>query len=471
MNRHAGYFGRSLDLLERHDIDIGNTVRIDAGRIHRGIVMPRYESSTDLRLVIKLESGYNIGIEIDKIRHIQRLDNADGADICIRNMPSPRSRGRLADNAAANAAGTSTADTADTDTSGASADTPGILDTTRDALPNILLISTGGTIASSVDYRTGAVTPTLDAQQLYESMPELAEIANITSQVALSEYSENIIPADWLKIARAIADADTGKYSGIVVAHGTDTMHYTGSFLSFALAGFPIPIVLVGSQRSPDRASSDAAYNLVGAARLAAACNTPGVFVAMHHGSSDDIIACHTATRVRKMHTSRRDAFETIDGSPAFLIRDDTVTRNISKPFFADSSGFNPRIRLDTRVGLVKYYPGLEPAVIESMTSSGYRAIIFEGTGLGHIGRTMHQAVRHAAEKEMFLGMTSQCIYGRLRMTVYESGRDLAGLGVVPLDMLAETALVKAMWASGIATTPAQMHKLMLSETASEFSG
>ena len=201
----------------------------------------------------------------------------------------------------------------------------------------ILLLSTGGTIASRIDYRTGAVTPVLSASDLLDSIPELADIAEIDSEVVISEYSENIMPEHWLALARRIderaaglrgaGDASAGggsPYTGIIVAHGTDTMHYTSAFLSFALAGLPVPVVLVGAQRSPDRASSDAATNLIGAARFVTSHGSGGgVYVAMHGGSGDDAIACHVGTRVRKNHTSRRDAFETIGGSPAFVVSAD----------------------------------------------------------------------------------------------------------------------------------------------------
>ena len=172
-----------------------------------------------------------------------------------------------------------------------------------------MLLSTGGTIASKVDYRTGAVTPILTAEELNSSVPELATIANIDAEVLFSEYSENIMPEHWLKIAEKIKEFSKSDYTGIIIAHGTDTMHYTSSFLSFALAGFPIPIVLVGSQRSSDRASSDAALNLIGATKFIIESNTKGIYVVMHQDENDDTIACHLGTRVRKNHTSKRGAF------------------------------------------------------------------------------------------------------------------------------------------------------------------
>jgi glutamyl-tRNA(Gln) amidotransferase subunit D len=182
-------------------------------------------------------------------------------------------------------------------------------------------LSTGGTIASKVDYRTGAVTPILTAEELNSSVPELAEIANIDTEVLFSEYSENIMPEHWLKIAKKLEEYSNSNYSGIIIAHGTDTMHYTSSFLSFALAGYPIPIALVGSQRSSDRASSDAALNLIGATKFLVESKTKGIYVIMHYDESDETIACHFGTRVRKNHTSKRSAFQTVGDDPAYLIK------------------------------------------------------------------------------------------------------------------------------------------------------
>ena len=251
-------------------------------------------------------------------------------------------------------------------------------------------------------------------------------------------------------------------------------MHYTSAFLSFALAGLPTPIVLVGAQRSSDRASSDAAANLAGAARFITSCGRRGVYVAMHRGPDDDVIACHAGTRVRKNHTSRRDAFQTVGGDPAFLVSPDGITETGGgggRPDFYGGAAYSPRIHLDERVALVKYYPGYDPGLLDHMIDAGCRAIIFEGTGLGHVGRAVYRQVARAADSGIFLGMTSQCIDGRIAMTVYESGRDLMGMGVVALgNMIPEVALVKAMWAAGVDTdvTAEGIREAMLSNIASE---
>ena len=417
----------SLEFLKKYGIAIGDSVSIQADVVHTGRIMPKYEYSNDNSIVIKLASGYNVGLKVDKIKSIEKTRQQERQD----QMP--------------------------------------IKQRYVEGLPKVLLLSTGGTIASKVDYRTGAVTPVLSAEELSASVPELADIANIETEQILSEYSENIVPEHWMLIAQKIAKYAESKYAGIIIAHGTDTMHYTSSFLSFALAGFPIPIVLTGAQRSSDRASSDAALNLIGAARFIVEERTKGVYIAMHKDGNDDVVACHIGTRVRKNHTSKRGAFETIGAEPAFTVSKD-ISRNLTKEFFKTDK-FEPRIKIDTRVVLIKYHPGFDPNILDSIVKMGYRGVIFEGTGLGHIGRTMYESLRRANEKGVFLGMTSQCIDGRVRMTVYESGRDLLNLGIIPMeDMIPEVALVKAMWAFGNWNNPDEIREVMLKDIAMEIS-
>ncbi len=428
MSEHRGYEGNSLKFLKANQISVGDSVKILADITYSGIIMPRYEHSDDKHIVLKLKSGYNIGLEIAKIEKIEK--NQSTKKIIEKDEKIEKVVG----------------------------------------LPKILLLSTGGTIASKIDYRTGAVTPVLTAEELNSSVPELAKIANIDAQVLFSEYSENIMPEHWLQIAEKINEYSKSDYTGIIIAHGTDTMHYTSSFLSFALAGFPIPIVLVGSQRSSDRASSDAALNLISATKFITESKTKGVYIVMHQDENDETVACHFGTRVRKNHTSKRGAFQTIGDDPAFIIAENQIQKNITEDFFKVNE-FQPKIYLDTKVALVKYHPGYDPNLLDKIIEMGFRGVIFEGTGLGHIGKIMYESVKKANEKGVFLGMTSQCIDGRVGMTVYESGRDLLDLGIVPLEnMIPEVALVKVMWAMGNSQNRDEVKKIMLKNIASELS-
>lgn len=425
MSEYRGYEGKVLEFLKQNKLKVGDTVKITTDSEQTATIMPRYEHSDDTHLVVKFKSGYNVGLGLDKIKKVEYV--SDTKPFQEQNKPIQHNQ----------------------------------------ALPKILLLSTGGTIASRIDYRTGSVTPALSAQELNASVPELAEIANIDAEVLFSEYSENITPEHWIKIAQRLDLLAKSDYAGILVAHGTDTMQYTAAFLSFALAGFPKPIVLVGSQRSSDRPSSDAALNLIGATKFIIKCKTSGVFVAMHNSENDDDIACHLGTRVRKNHTSKRNAFETVGARPAFTISGENIEQNFSGKYYAQKD-YAPQIKLDSKVALVKYHPGYDPKLVEHILELGYKAIIFEGTGLGHVGKSMYDVVKKAKQQNVFLGMTSQCLDGQVNMAIYESGRDLMHFGITPLsNMISEIALVKAMWALG--NDDKNIKQIMLKNIASEF--
>ena len=427
MSELKGYKGKIRDFLIANKVDVGDLVKITSELTYSGILMPRYESGDESHIVLKLKSGYNIGIEFEKIEKLEktgeRQSNNENSQTIEKN----------------------------------------------EELPKILLLSTGGTIASKVDYRTGAVTPALSAAELYEAVPEIAKIANVDAEVLFSAYSENLQPEHWLEIAKKLDSIVDSDYVGVIIAHGTDTMHYSSAFLSFALSGFKKPITLVGSQRSSDRPSSDAALNLIAATKFLVNTKSKGVFVVMHQNESDDAVACHLGTRVRKNHTSKRSAFQTVGSEPAFVVYEDKILENMKNSFFSENE-YNPRINLDTKVALIKYHPGFNPEIIESLIKLEYRGIIFEGTGLGHVGRTMYDSIKKAKENGIFLGMTSQCIDGRVSMTVYESGRDLLDMGIIPLEnMIPEVALVKAMWVLGNSNSDDEIKNMMLENYSSEF--
>jgi glutamyl-tRNA(Gln) amidotransferase subunit D len=436
-NSSGGYREVGLKLLSKHNISVGDSIKIAAedGEMS-GLLMPRYESASEEYIVIKLKSGYNTGIHVGKIKSITKLLDKDQAPA---------------------ASVTTTAVTA------------------KQNLPKIALISTGGTIASKIDYRTGGVHAALSAEELYASVPELANHASIDPEVLMSEYSENLRPEHWTLIAEKVAEKiKTDRYRGIVVSHGTDTMHYTAAALSFALQNLPVPVVLVGAQRSSDRPSSDAALNLLGATIFATKSEYTGVFVAMHAGSSDDTIACHVGTRVRKNHTSRRDAFESIDMNPVAFVKNNKVEmqkhQNLPVRRFSGKL-VKVKTRFEDRVMLLKYFPGFDPTLIEHAVKTGCRAIVLEGTGLGHVGKECFPALKKAVDSGLIVCMTSQCIWGRVSMTVYDTGRDLLDIGIIPLsDMISETATVKAMWALSNSADVEAGKKIMQENLANEIS-
>jgi glutamyl-tRNA(Gln) amidotransferase subunit D len=459
----GGYKGKSLAILSGKDIAVEDTISIrttDQNQV-AGILMPRYESADDNHIVIKLKSGYNIGIETTNIQAITKITPC-------RNQSAPDMKSEFADYVK------------DEITVRGLTRMDNKVDSSNNHLPNIALISIGGTIASRIDYRTGGVHSALSASDLYISVPELRKYASIDPEVILNEYSENLNPEHWTLIANKVAEKiRSGKYSGVIVSHGTDTMHYTASALSFALQNLPVPVVLVGAQRSSDRPSSDAALNLICATVFCVKSNYSGVFVAMHANTSDDVIACHICTRVRKNHTSRRDAFESIDMRPISLVKGDIVQMHLQD---------QPQIKLrerndniidflvksayDIRVILIKFHPGFDPRLLTDVAMRlDYKAVILEGTGLGHISRECIPEIQKMINSGIMVFMTSQCIWGRTRMTVYDTGRDLLKIGVIPLsDMLPETALVKAMWAIANSKDREHCKQVMQQTIANEIS-
>ena len=466
VNDLRGYSKHALELLTRAALSIGDMVMVSThhGEMS-GILMPRYESADKNHIVIKLNSGYNIGIEISKVKSISRAVKVHNQEPPFKTTQGKT--GKMPNNADLNLEKTQEHSPREQG---------------KRNLPRIALIGTGGTIASKIDYRTGGVKSALSAVELYESVPELADYAIIEPEVLLSEYSENFNTQHWGSIAKRIFEKlRSNDYRGIIISHGTDTMHYTASALSFALQDVPVPVVLVGAQRSSDRPSSDAATNLIGATLFVLKSNVTGVFVAMHASSSDDIIACHIGTRVRKNHTSRRDAFESIDAEPIAIIKDEYVKvlasrmslKMIQKSPNYDSKNNHLSVKpdFDSRAALLKFHPGFDPRLISHIVASGYKAIVLEGTGLGHVSRDCFPEIRKALDAGLMIFMTSQCIWGRTSMTVYNTGRDLLEMGVIPLsDMLPETAIVKVMWVLANSSSLESAKRLMQDNIAYEIS-
>jgi glutamyl-tRNA(Gln) amidotransferase subunit D len=431
----SGYKGKALDALVEAGCEVGDVIRItDKERIFEGILIPRSETTTNDHIVVKLKSGYNVGIKITQYTAIERVGK--GTKPRFATPPIPQQ---------------------------------------NPDLPKVVIMSTGGTIASRVDYRTGAVRSALSASDLYGVVPELSDIARVETEIIFSLYSENITPKNWGEIAQAVAEKISQGANGVVIAHGTDTMAYTAAALSFALQNLPVPVILVGAQRSSDRPSSDAATNLIGAVEAAARAPFAEVTLAMHQTVSDTAIVFHMGTRVRKCHTSQRDTFKSVNATPiatflaegtkqiSMLTNDyhkrDSDRQLVLKPAFSD------------KVALVKVHPGLDPAVIDWYVDRGFKGILLEGSGLGHVSKFCFDAIKTANERGAVVALASQCIWGRVNMNVYDTGRDLLNRGVLPLDdMFPETALVKLMWALGQTSDAEEAKKLLKQNVAGEFS-
>ncbi len=428
----SGYRGDALNILRRAEVQVGDLINVTSdGEAFEGTLMPRYELADDEHIVVKLRNGYNVGIKISLGLKIDKLGTGEKPSF-ISQQPSEE----------------------------------------KEALPKIAVISTGGTIASRVDYRTGAVRPALTTNDLLGVVPELSEIANLRTEVLFTLLSENVHAKHWTAMAKAAAKYVEEKVEGVVICHGTDTMAYTSAALSFALQNLPVPVILVGSQRSSDRPSSDAVVNLINAVRVAADVPIAEVMIGMHEASSDEATVLHRGTKVRKLHTSRRDAFRSVNADPLARLEKGEITV-LSADYKKRSMDRKLVLRpnFSEKAALIKFHPSLNPKVIEWYVDEGYMGIILEGTGLGHVSRECFTVVEKAIDRGVFVGMTSQCLYGRVNMKVYDTGRDLVRLGITPLeDMLPETAFVKLSWAMGQIENVDDVKKIMLTDVAGEIS-
>ncbi len=383
------------------EIESGDYVEVHSGKgVFRGTLLPHSEFSGPDVVVIKLDNGYNVGMVPDNIILLKKRDE--------------KSTGKR------------------------------ITEGKDDSLPTVSILGTGGTIASYVDYRTGAVHPAMSAEDFVYAVPEMRDIADIRARLLFNILSEDMKPEYWVKIAEAIKE-ESKKSDGIVIPHGTDTMSYTSAMLSFMFPKLSVPVVLVGAQRSSDRPSSDAYLNLISATKVALS-DLGEVVVVMHATSSDTVCHVHRGTKVRKMHTSRRDAFQTLNSRPLGEVGKDVR-------FFGEyrkrSEETELMAKLDDRVALIYYYPGMSAEHLELLFENVHGAIIM-GTGLGHISSAFVPVVRKAIRDGVIVGMTSQCLYGRVNLNVYSTGRELKKAGVIPLgDMLPEVAYVKLMWLLG----------------------
>lgn len=419
-----GYKDRALQVLKKYNVRVWGQCQIETTRgKFSGTILPRAENDDDKHIVLKIATGYNIGIDVSTIQSM-RETGYKKANYKIPEKEFPYT----------------------------------------DGLPSVKLIGTGGTIASRLDYRTGAVIPAFSPGELYGAVPELADVCNLTTEKVFAVFSENMGPEQYKKLAVAIGKEIENGIQGIVIGHGTDTLHHTAAALTYMIQNPPVPIVLVGSQRSSDRPSSDAALNLIHACYTAGHSDIAEVMVCMFGPTSDEYGLLHRGTRVRKMHSSYRSTFRTLGDIP--LAR---VSRNGVTPI---KKNFNHR-RMDNKatilpyfeekVTIVYYYPNMQPDIIDMLVDNGYKGIVIAGTGLGHVNIPLYPALKRACEKGVAVYMTVQTLWGYVHMFVYETGRELMALGVVPAEnMLPEVAYIKLGWALGQTSDLEEVKRLML---------
>lgn len=415
-------------------LPMGQRVEISDAEGHQwtGSVVPRHDLSGERILPLKLESGYNIGLRIEpgfRYRLLEALAPTGPRELSA--PPAPGATGPSDDHW-------------------------------------IALLTTGGTIASRVDYETGGVRPVKEEHEILTFYPELSRTGRIRIVPVFDRLSEDLSPEDWALLAEHVVDAFRDGAEGVVIAHGTDTLGFTAAALSFLLKNLTGPVVLVGAQRSPDRPSSDGASNLVAACRVARDRRIGEVVVVMHAGLSDTSWSIHRGTWVRKMHSSRRDAFESRNGPRLGEVVDGEV--RLSPLVRPPSAGpVQADLPLDARASLLWFYPGLDPHRAEESIRD-LRGVILAGTGLGHVASKHLGWIRSATARGVVVGMTTQCLGGNANPYVYATGRDLLRAGVLFLgDLLPETAYAKLVWALGRSEDPAEVARLLTEDRAGEF--
>ena len=394
----------------------GDRVRVRLREnVLEGIVMPKTEFSSPSTLIIKLPNGYNVGIDLEKAE-VELVER--GAVVVGGSPPLAKSK------------------------------------VSGEGDLRLSFLSTGGTIVSKVEYETGAVKPAITAEELIGMVPDFRDEASEIEVVELYRLlSEDLTPKHWERIGEEVAKRVEEGYDAVIIAHGTDTMGYTASALAFTLRNLPIPVMIVGAQRSSDRPSTDSVINLKATTSIARHAPFGEVCVVMHGDTSDTYVLAHRGVKVRKMHTSRRDAFQSINDVPlAKVTFPDKEFHLINRRYLPrrEREEFRKVGRFSDKVFLLKFFPSMECGIIDYLVDKGFKGIVIEGTGLGHIRGSCVESVKRATEEDVVVAVTSQTLFGRVNMNVYTNGRKLIEAGAIPSsDMLPETAFVKLSWLIG----------------------
>ncbi len=416
------YEGYLKDFLDASNITVGDRISIIKPDIqYEGMLLEKPDNSDENTIIIKLDSGYNIGTDIKEAK-VEKIADGEKPNIQLDAVDKQLSDDKM----------------------------------------NVTILSTGGTVASVIDYKTGAVHPAFTADDLLRATPELVDYANINAEAIFNILSENMTPEIWMKTAESIYDEINNDADGIIIAHGTDTMHYTASALSFMI-DTPVPIILTGAQRSSDRPSSDAFMNLT-SSLVAAKSDIAEVAICMHATEDDSYCNVIRGTNARKMHTSRRDTFRSINMDPLAKVQNQKLR------MYDEEVAYNKRgsvelalnNNLADKVALVKMYPGIETEVLDLYIDNGYDGIVIEGTGLGHCSDNLYDSIARANDEKIPVVITSQCVYGHTNLNVYSSGRRLLQNNVIPVgDMITETAYTKLLWAAGQTDDIAEIRSIM----------
>lgn len=381
------------------------------GKSEKGMLLESHDAGV---LLLKLDSGYNLGLLKENISEIKVIEKA-------KEIKKDEKKFELSHKK-----------------------------------PVIDFIVVGGTITNKLDPKTGGVTNLINPGELFSLYPEIFEFADVRIVNPFMKASENMDSKDWIRIAKIVQKSlNDENVKGVIITHGTDTLHYTSAALSFMLGKLNKPVVLTYSQRSSDRGSADSRMNLLCSAR-AALSDIAEVMLVGHATINDDYCFALRGTKCRKMHTSRRDTFKPINTKPIAKIFPEGRIETITD--YNKRGKSNEKIKVDAvfdeRVALIKFYPGQDPKILEHYRKKGYRGIVIEMTGLGHVcteGKfNWLPELKKQIGKGMFIYAAAQTLYGRLDPYVYAPQRKILETGVVFLeDMLPETALVKLGWVLG----------------------
>src|SRR3989338_5935766 len=402
---------------------------------YEGILMPRPDIFEKDHTIIKLENGYNIGIENNKISKIEVVKKYERKDEKKKKISNKK------------------------------------------GLPTVSILSFGGTISSRVDYRTGGVYADYTAEDFVEMIPELQNVANLKAEKVMGIMSEDMSPDDWQMMARRIAkDLNDEEVDGVVVTQGTDTLHFSTAAISFFLRNLNKPVIFTAEQRSIDRGSSDAFSNLLCAINAAAKFDGAAVVTCLHGTSDDSYCILNRGTKVRKMHTSRRDAFRPINELPLAkvyedgkieILNDNYNKRNNEKVVVED--------KFEQKTALIYVYPGMSPDVLDYYRAKKYKGIVIAATALGHVATmnpeySLLKKLKELIDNGVPVVITTQAIYGRVHPYVYTNLRRLS-LGINCIfaeDMLPETAYIKLGWVLAQAKSMDEIREMMLTNYAGE---
>lgn len=394
-----------------------------------GLMLESYDPTL---VLLKLENGYNIGIEKNKIKEIKEIPQEKTEPVKITEIK------------------------------------------VKEDLPEVAIIVTGGTISCKIDYKTGAVKPVSKPEDIIAITPKLAEIIKPVVVAPFLLLSENIAAQEWKKLALVIEkNLNKKNIKGVIVLAGTDTLHYIAAALSFMLGKLNKPVVLTCSQRSIDRGSSDAVLNLTCSAH-AALSDIAEVMIVSHATTSDNFCFALRGTKARKMHTSRRDTFRPINARPLAVIHENGKIETYDSYNKRNEGKVKAVPVFDDRVALLKWHPNLSPKILDFFIKNKYKGLVIEAVGLGHIAVSGKfswlKKLRETINKGIVVCFAPQTLYGRLDPFVYATGRELEKIGILFLkDMLPETAFVKLGWVLGKTKSIEKVKKLMLENLAGEF--